>query len=131
MVLISEIFYNFLGILWALIITTCIIKLVSKLPNLPLKISFLKVWERLCFEGNSMLSELVHYKHLVLSAKVITFEKNSLLAFVLHAHIHSKRIFLSACVITWVAFQRLSFISVWFLVKCALRVSILVNIYSH
>ena len=55
----------------------------------------------------SMLSELMHYKHLVLSATVITFEKkNSLLAFVLYAFIHSKSIFLSACVITWVTFQR-------------------------
>ena len=43
-VLISEIFYNFLGILWAQIITTCIIKLLSKVPDIPHKMSSLKGW---------------------------------------------------------------------------------------
>ena len=43
-VLISEIFNNFLGILWAQIITTCIIKLLSKVPDIPLKMSSLKGW---------------------------------------------------------------------------------------
>ena len=47
-----------------------------------------------------MLSELVHYKHLALSARVITIDKITLLAFVLHAFMHHKSIFLSACVIT-------------------------------
>ena len=53
----------------------------------------------------SMLSELVHYKHLVLSAGVITIVTISQLAFVLHSFMHSKSIFLEACVITCVAFQ--------------------------
>ena len=48
----------------------------------------------------SMLSELVHYKHQVLTARVITFDKITLLAFVLHAFMHYMSIFLSACVIT-------------------------------
>ena len=49
---------------------------------------------------SSMLSELMHYKHLVLSARVITFDKITLLACVLNAFMHYKSIFLSACVIT-------------------------------
>ena len=48
----------------------------------------------------SMLSELVHYKHLVLSARVITFAKIIQLGFMLHAIMHSKSIFLGECVIT-------------------------------
>ena len=54
----------------------------------------------------SMLSELVHYRHLVFSARVITFVIITQLGFVLHTFMHFKRIFLGACVITWVAFQR-------------------------
>ena len=53
----------------------------------------------------SILSELVHYKHLVLSARVITFVTITQLGFILYAFMHSKGIFLGACVITWVAFQ--------------------------
>ena len=34
MVLISEIFYNFLGILWTLVIPTYLIKLLTKLPSM-------------------------------------------------------------------------------------------------
>ena len=48
----------------------------------------------------SMLSELMHYKHLALSARVITFDKITLLAFVLHPFMHYKSTFVSACVIT-------------------------------
>ena len=44
---ISEIFYNFLGILWALVITTCLIKLLTKLSKISLKILSPKVYERL------------------------------------------------------------------------------------
>ena len=47
----------------------------------------------------SMLSELVHYKHLVLSARVITFVTITQLGFMLHAFMHSKSIFLGACVV--------------------------------
>ena len=54
----------------------------------------------------SMLSELLHYRHLVLSARVITFVTITQLDFMLHAFMHSKSIFLGACVITWVTFQR-------------------------
>ena len=64
MVLISEIFYNFLRILGALINTTCLIKLLSKLPNIPLKVSSLKVWERLRFESyfnRGSLNDLMNY----------------------------------------------------------------------
>ena len=43
----SEIFYNFLGILWALVIATCLIKLLTKLPKISLKILSPKVYERL------------------------------------------------------------------------------------
>ena len=38
-------FYNFLGILWALVITTCLTKLLTKLTNIPLKLLSPKVWE--------------------------------------------------------------------------------------
>ena len=48
----------------------------------------------------SILSELVHYKHLVLSARVITFVTITQLGFILYAFMHSKGIFLGACVIT-------------------------------
>ena len=48
----------------------------------------------------SMLSELVHYRHLVFSARVITFVTITQLGFMLHAFMHSKSIFLGACVIT-------------------------------
>ena len=47
----------------------------------------------------SLLSEFVHYRHLVLSA--ITQ-----IGFMRHAFIHSKSSFDGACVITWVLFQR-------------------------
>ena len=47
-----------------------------------------------------MLSELVHYKHLVLGARLITFVTITQLCFMLHAFVHSKSIFLGACVIT-------------------------------
>ena len=103
---------------WSSVITQITLKLLSTLHSWRLSI-FMKPGATSSQAGQvthltefpwrflpSMLSELMHYKHLVLSAKVITFEKNSLLAFVLHAYIHSKRIFLSACVITWVTFQR-------------------------
>jgi len=53
----------------------------------------------------SMLSELVHYRHLVFSARVITFVTITQLGFVLHTFMHFKRIFLGGCVITWVAYQ--------------------------
>ena len=52
-----------------------------------------------------MLSELVHYKHLNISARVITFITITQHAFVLYAFMHSKSIFLCACVITRVAFK--------------------------
>ena len=48
---------------------------------------------------SSMLSELMHFKHLVLSARVITFE-GKILYLPLCFCMHSKSIFLSACVIT-------------------------------
>ena len=48
----------------------------------------------------SMLSELVHYKHLVLCERKITFVTITQLGFMLHAFMHSKSIFLGACVIT-------------------------------
>ena len=44
---ISEIFYNFLGILWAIVITTCLIKLSTELTKILLKIISPKVYERL------------------------------------------------------------------------------------
>ena len=47
-----------------------------------------------------MLSELVHYNHLVLSARVSKFVTITQLCFMLHAFVHSKSIFLGACVIT-------------------------------
>ena len=47
-----------------------------------------------------MLSELVHYRHLVFSARVITFVTFTQLGFVLHTFMNFKRIFLGACVIT-------------------------------
>ena len=47
-----------------------------------------------------ILSELVHYKHLVLGARVTTFVTLTQLCFMLHAFVHSKSIFLGACVIT-------------------------------
>ena len=47
MILISEIFYYFyIYILWALVIKTCLIKLLTKLPNIPLQFLSPKVWER-------------------------------------------------------------------------------------
>ena len=51
----------------------------------------------------SMLSELAHYRHLVFSARVITFVTITQLGFMLHAFMHFKSIFLGACVIKWVA----------------------------
>ena len=48
----------------------------------------------------SMLSELVHYKQPILSARVITFVTITQLVLMLHAFMHSKSIFLGACVIT-------------------------------
>ena len=48
----------------------------------------------------SMLSELVHDKHLILGARVITFFTSTQLGFMLHAFMHFKSIFLGACVIT-------------------------------
>ena len=42
----------------------------------------------------SMLSELVYYKHLVLSERVITFVAITQLGFMLHALMHSKSAFL-------------------------------------
>ena len=42
---ISEIFYSFLAILWALVITTCLIKLLTKLTKISLKILSPKVYE--------------------------------------------------------------------------------------
>ena len=54
----------------------------------------------------SMLSELVQYRHLVLSARVITFVTITQLGLMLHTIMNFKSIFLGACVITWVAFQR-------------------------
>ena len=48
----------------------------------------------------SMLSELVHYRHLDFGARVITFVTITQLGFMLHAFMHSKSIFLGACVIT-------------------------------
>ena len=45
----------------------------------------------------SMLSELVHYRHHVLSARVITFVTLTQLGFMLHAFMHSRSIFLGAC----------------------------------
>ena len=53
----------------------------------------------------SMFSELVHYRHLVLSARVITFVTITQLRFMLHVFMHSKSIFLGTCVMTWVTFQ--------------------------
>jgi hypothetical protein len=53
----------------------------------------------------SMLSELVHYKHLNISARVITFVTITQHAFVLYAFMHYKSIFLCSCVITQVAFK--------------------------
>ena len=47
-----------------------------------------------------MLSELVHCKHLVLCARKITFVTIIQLCFMLHPFVHSKSIFLGACVIT-------------------------------
>ena len=47
-----------------------------------------------------MLSELMNSKHLVLSVKIFTLDKITLLVFLLHAFMHSKNIFLTACVIT-------------------------------
>ena len=54
----------------------------------------------------SMLSELLHYRHLVLSSRVITFVTITQPGFMLYTFMHSKSIFLSAFFITWVAFQR-------------------------
>ena len=53
-----------------------------------------------------MLYELVHYKHLVLSARAIIFITIPHLGFMLQTFMHSKSIFLGTCVITRVAFQR-------------------------
>ena len=49
---------------------------------------------------NSILSELVHYWHLVLSSIVFTFVTIIQFGFMLHAFMHSKSIFLFGCVIT-------------------------------
>ena len=48
----------------------------------------------------SMLSQLVHYRHIVLSARVITLVTITQLCFMPYALMHSKSIFLGACVIT-------------------------------
>ena len=47
-----------------------------------------------------MLSELVHHKHFILSARVITFVTITQLGFMLHVCMHSKSIFLGECVST-------------------------------
>ena len=59
----------------ALIITTCLIKLWSKLPNIPLKISSLTVWERLCFESNSTEFHVMMLKHTFALCRKITIIK--------------------------------------------------------
>ena len=46
-----------------------------------------------------MLSQLVHYRHLILSARVITLVINTQLCFMPYALMHSKSIFLGACFI--------------------------------
>ena len=53
----------------------------------------------------SILSELVQYRHLVLSARVFTFVTITQFGFMLHAFRHSKSIFLGGCVNSWVAYQ--------------------------
>ena len=52
-----------------------------------------------------MLFELVHYKHLNISARVITFVTITQHDFVLYAFTHYKSIFLCSCVITQVTFK--------------------------
>ena len=47
-----------------------------------------------------MLSELMHYRHLVLSARVITFVTMAQFGFMINAFMHCKSIFLGAGVIT-------------------------------
>ena len=54
----------------------------------------------------SLLSELVHYRHLVLSARVVRFVTITQVGFMRHTFRHSKSILVGACVITWVVFQR-------------------------
>ena len=54
----------------------------------------------------SMLDELVHYKHLVLSAREIIFITIPHLGFMLQTFMHPKSIFLGTCVITRVTFKR-------------------------
>jgi hypothetical protein len=48
----------------------------------------------------SIIYKLVYYRHLILNARVITFVTITQLAFMLQAFMHSKSIFLGACVIT-------------------------------
>ena len=77
----------------------------------------------------SMLSEFVHYRHLIFSARAITFVTVTQLGFMLHTFMHSKSIFLGVCAITWVIF----------LLSVVLRqsllygscVSLLEHLYSH
>ena len=52
-----------------------------------------------------MLSELMHYKHHILSAKITTFVTITKLGLMVCAFMHSTSIFLGACIIPWVAFQ--------------------------
>ena len=54
----------------------------------------------------SLFSELVHYRHLALSARVIGFVTITQGGFMRHAFMHSKSIFDGACVITIIVFQR-------------------------
>ena len=63
MVLISEMFCNFLGILWALEVPTCLIKLLTKLPLIPLKLLSPKVWKRLFWSyfNRGSLNDLMNY----------------------------------------------------------------------
>ena len=53
----------------------------------------------------SLLSEFVHYRHLFLSARVIRFVTITQVGFMCHIFMHSKSIFVGACVITWVVFK--------------------------
>ena len=48
----------------------------------------------------SLISELVHYRHLVLGARVIRFVTITQVGFLCHIFMHSKSTFVGACVIT-------------------------------
>ena len=79
----------------------------------------------------SMLSQLVHYRHLVLSARVITLVTITQLCFMPYTLKHLRVSFLVHVFSQNLHSNVLSSTSLWFLLKCALRVPFLVHTYLH